>query len=202
MNKEKKLKLSLFCIITALHLLVIFFFVVQVNGALDNGFENAKVMKLANFEEEIPPALPLEPLPPPVEEIAETIVVTETNPDTNIVAAGTLVTTETSNASFNDYLPMHKISNPPVLDEKLLTQAIVYPPIALRSGIEGTVYLELFIDYTGKVRRIVVLKENPPDRGFAEAAIKVFEGFKCKPAFANGKPVSCHIRYPLKFAIK
>jgi protein TonB len=78
----------------------------------------------------------------------------------------------------------------------------VYPPIALRSGIEGRVILELFIDRTGQVQRITILQETPPGRGFGEAAVRAFEGQRCSPAEANGLPVSVRYRYPVSFRIR
>jgi protein TonB len=97
---------------------------------------------------------------------------------------------------------MNKISVPPSFREKEIRDATVYPAIALRSGVEGTVYLELYIDRTGAVKQIKVLKETPPDKGFGEAAMKAFQGIRCTPAYSNGKPVAVRYRYPLRFAIK
>jgi protein TonB len=97
---------------------------------------------------------------------------------------------------------MHRVSIPPKFDERLITQALIYPPIALRSGIEGRVILELFIDRTGRVQRITVLQENPSGRGFGEAAVRAFEGQRCSPAEANGEPVSVRYRYPVAFRIR
>jgi protein TonB len=97
---------------------------------------------------------------------------------------------------------MHKVSVAPKFEERLISSALIYPPIALRSGIEGRVILELFIDRTGTVQRITILQETPPDRGFGEAAIKAFSGLRCTPAFANGEAVSVRYRYPVSFRIK
>jgi protein TonB len=97
---------------------------------------------------------------------------------------------------------MHRISTPPVFSERDILRALVYPPIPLRSGLEGIVYLDLFIDREGLVRRITILREDPPDRGFGEAAVKAFEGMRCKPAEANGQAVGVRYRYPVRFRIR
>jgi protein TonB len=99
-------------------------------------------------------------------------------------------------------MPAHKVSETPRFNEGDLAAAIVYPPIAKRSGIEGRVILELFIDQNGMVQQIRVMREEPPDRGFAEAAVKAFTGRSCVPARANGRPVSCRYRYPVTFKLK
>jgi protein TonB len=198
MTGQQKLKGLLFLAVAALHLIFIFFFAIQVESSLGSASDEARIMKLADIEEEPPPP---EEEPEPeavVEEIAETMIETDTPPDQKVVAAGTLITPRTG----EDYLPMHRVSVRPLFDERLITQALVYPPIALRSGIEGRVILELFIDRTGRVQRIAILQENPPGRGFGEAAVKAFEGQRCRPAEANGEAVSVRYRYPVTFRIK
>jgi protein TonB len=112
------------------------------------------------------------------------------------VAAGTVTAQE------NVYLPMHLISVRPVFIEDDIMADLIYPPIALRSGIEGRVILDLSIDRTGVVRKVVILLEEPEGRGFGEAAVKVFMGRRGEPAMANGEAVACHFRYPLKFQLK
>jgi protein TonB len=80
---------------------------------------------------------------------------------------------------------------------------MVYPSIALRSGIEGQVYLDLFVDRVGVIRQREILRETPPGRGFGEAAINAFKGIRAtEPAMANGQIVAVRYRYPVRFTIK
>jgi len=104
--------------------------------------------------------------------------------------------------SWDDFLPSHKVSDPPRFNERELLGDIIYPPIALRSGIEGMVLLELFTDREGYIRQILILQENPQDRGFGEAAVKAFIGKRGTPAYANGEPVASRYRYPVTFKVK
>jgi protein TonB len=97
---------------------------------------------------------------------------------------------------------MGSISVPPVFSEQDIRRNLVYPSIARRSGIEGLVYLELFIDSRGQVQRINILRENPENRGFGEAAAAAFRGLSCKPAEANGRPVAVRYRYPVRFRLR
>jgi len=175
-----------------LHLLVIFFLVFDTERLVQEEPENARVMKLTDIDE-LPP--PPDPEIPQVEEIAETMIETDIPPVQTVVAAGTLITQD-------NYLPMHQLSSPPQFDANAIASDLVYPPIALRSGIEGRVILELFVDRTGTVQRITILREDPADRGFGDAAVKAFTGRKGKPATANGEPVSARYRYPVTFRIK
>jgi protein TonB len=72
--------------------------------------------------------------------------------------------------------------------------------MALRQGIEGVVYLELYIDKFGNIKKMVVLKD--PGYGFSEAAVKALQGVKFLPAIYDGNPVATKIRYPFRFILQ
>ncbi len=99
-----------------------------------------------------------------------------------------------------EYLPQHKISVPPRMDVEKIRGRITYPPLANRQKIEGVVFLELYIDKEGRIRKIEVLKD--PGYGFAGAAVEALEGMTVEPALANGIPVAVRFRYPIRFTIK
>jgi protein TonB len=105
-----------------------------------------------------------------------------------------------SPAAEPDYLPQFKITDLPVLPVKELLARIEYPPLAAKQGIEATVYLELLIDETGKIRKITVLKD--PGYGFAEVAVNALSGVTCVPAKVAGRAVAVRYRYPVRFALK
>ena len=173
-----------------LHLLVLFLVVFNTQTIVMEAPENARVMKLTDIDEAPPP----EPEIPQVESIAENMVETDVLPEQNVLTAGMFLA--------ESYLPMHQLSTPPQFDASAIASDLIYPPIALRSGIEGRVILELFVDRTGAVQKISILQENPEGRGFGEAAIKAFTGRRGKPAIANGEAVSARYRYPVSFKIK
>jgi protein TonB len=99
-----------------------------------------------------------------------------------------------------EYVPQHKISIVPEIPTKEVLGRIRYPSLALRQEIEGVVYLELFIDTAGVIRKIQVLKD--PGYGFADAAIEALTGIRCKPAISNGSPVAVRYRYPVRFTLQ
>jgi protein TonB len=213
MRKTSLVRLVLFIAVAAFHLLLILFFAVTMDAVTPPKEPPVSVMKLADFEEEIPPPPPPPPEPPPpvpenaVESVAETMIETEETPEDQTAAdPGTLIVPPAPSVqaaeSEEEYLPMHRISVAPVFSERDILADLVYPAIALRSNIEGTVYLDLFIDRRGEVRQITVLREIPPDRGFGEAAVNAFRGRRVKPAEANGVPVGVRYRYPVRFTIK
>jgi protein TonB len=201
---ERRLRFSVFMIASALHVFIIFFVAFDVKTDLGKYIqgdrENARIMKLTDLSE-IPPTPPAVVIPetdiPQVEEIAEMMIETDIPPVQNVVAAGTVVAGQE-----NIYLPMHLLSIMPEFDEDEIIANMVYPPIALRSGIEGRVILDLFIDRTGVVQRAIILREDPEGRGFGESAVKVFMGRKVSPAYANGEAVACRYRYPVRFQLK
>ena len=198
---ERRLRFSVFLIAAGLHVFVIFFIAFDMKNDLEKYIrpdsENARIMKLTDLAE-IPPAPPAPPSPdiPQVEEIAEIMIETDIPPVQTIVAAGTVT------AQDNNYLPMHLLSVIPEFDESDIMADMVYPPIALRSGIEGRVILELIVDRTCVVLRAIVLREEPQGRGFGDAAVKVFMGRRGRPAMANGEAVSCRYRRAVLFTIK
>jgi protein TonB len=208
MLNERILKPVVFIIVAVLHAIIIFFLVFNVNAEVPRVPENARVMKLVDLAEAPPPPSPVRPPPPRTEEIpqvesiAETMIETDVPPEQAVAAAGTLVIPNEAVTVADDYLPMHMISQPPRFDEKKIAADLVYPEIARRSGIEGRVILELFVDRHGVVQQVLILQENPPDRGFGEAAVKAFLGKKGSPAVANGQEVSTRYRYPVSFRIK
>jgi TonB family protein len=195
---EKRLRLLVFAIVAAIHVALLFFFAINVSVKSQAAEESARVMRLTDFEEEPPP--PEEEELPMVESIAEIMIETEIVPDQVVVAPGSL--TVSTAPSWDDYLPIHRVSEPPKFDEREIAAALIYPPIALRSAIEGRVILELFVDKNGLVQQVRILQENPTERGFAEAAVRAFTGRRGTPAYANGEPVSARYRYPVSFRIR
>ena len=143
------------------------------------------------------PEAALQSIDPLAESIEETDkkVQEHSNSGSNL----SIIPSNTGNTSI-EYLPPHKISVPPKIPAEQVLRNLSYPLSAKRQRIEGVVYLELYIDKEGTIRRIVVLKD--PGYGLAEAAIKAFEGVRCIPAEANGVPAPVRYRYPIRFKLR
>lgn len=78
-----------------------------------------------------------------------------------------------------------------------------YPKEAQKLGIEGTVYVKVFVDEKGKVRKAIILKSSGKNVGFDEAALKSAKKGKWHPAKdENGKKVGVWVAYPIKFSLK
>ena len=203
---EKLVRFVIFIFTVLLHIAVIFFIVFETQKNSADAEQPARVMKLTDLAEFVPP--PSTELEIPlIDEIAEIITGTDISPVQEAVAVETLHIFHSQEIIIPSrteevFLPMHQVSVSPFFDERALIADLVYPPIALRSRIEGRVILELFVDRSGTVQRIAILREEPEGRGFGEAAVRAFTNRKGTPGFANGEPVSVRYRYPVRFSIR
>lgn len=91
----------------------------------------------------------------------------------------------------------------PSLPVRLLRQRLHYPQDARRRGIEGVVYLQLYINSKGIVEKVEILHEKPNSSyGFGIAAKNALLGIKGTPAKNNGKAVGVIFRYPVRFTLE
>ena len=76
----------------------------------------------------------------------------------------------------------------------------VYPEIAQEAGIEGTVYIQFFINNKGIVTEAWVQK-GIPNTGLNEAALEAVKKSKWKPAQQRDKKVGVWQTVPVKFEL-
>jgi protein TonB len=76
----------------------------------------------------------------------------------------------------------------------------IYPDVARRLGIEGNLYLELWIDTKGTVRNVIIKKALYPaiDKVAKERAYQL----RFSPAMQNDKPVAVRLAYPVVFRLE
>jgi protein TonB len=209
-NKKDRLRRTgTFVLVSVAHIILLFFIVFSVEVKAGTIEMPASVFKLADIQEALPPALPPKKEEPPPKEpepvempVAETIAETMIEVDEKPPESAPPLPSAAQPSNSDAFLPQNKVSILPSLSEREIRSNLIYPPIALRASIEGTVYLELFIDREGNIKRIRILKEDPPNRGFGEAAVRAFQGLRAKPAQANGEPVAVRYRYPVSFKIR
>jgi len=75
-----------------------------------------------------------------------------------------------------------------------------YPFLAKRDGIEGRVVLRIVVDSEGNAKEAEV-DSAEPEGIFEEAALKVVERYKFRPAMKGGKPVNCIVKLPISFTM-
>jgi len=74
-----------------------------------------------------------------------------------------------------------------------------YPEIALRAGLEGTVYVKMWVDKEGKVRKVVILKSDAEI--FNQPAHDAAMLWVYTPALMQKGPVSVWVAVPFKFRL-
>ena len=74
-----------------------------------------------------------------------------------------------------------------------------YPALAMRAGMEGKVWVKVWVDKQGKAHDVVLLKSDADV--FNGAAIKAAKQFLFEPAQIKGKPVDVWVSIPFKFRL-
>ncbi len=76
-----------------------------------------------------------------------------------------------------------------------------YPNIARVAGIEGKVFLQIFVGKDGKPRKIIVAKSHvTPDCD--RAAVEAAWTYRFQPALQRDKPVGVWVSMPITFKLK
>ena len=77
----------------------------------------------------------------------------------------------------------------------------VYPEMDRQSGIEGTIYVQYYINKKGEVTKATVLKGVPDSEGMDQAALEAVKKSKWKPAKQGDKEVGVWQTIPIKFEL-
>ena len=102
-------------------------------------------------------------------------------------------------AQQDPYLPYAQVMPQPVGGIASIYKHIEYPETAKKDGIEGKVYLLIYIDENGKVNDVKVLKGIGV--GCDEAAVNGIKEVKFIPGKQNGVPVKVKLSLPVKFKL-
>lgn len=81
-----------------------------------------------------------------------------------------------------------------------LQSKIHYPELARKAGIEGSVYVEFYVDEQGNVRNAHVVRGI--GGGCDEEALRVVKQAKFKPGLQRGRPVKVHFSLPVIFRLQ
>ncbi len=93
--------------------------------------------------------------------------------------------------------PFTAVEKEPVV---LLNPAPVYPEIAMRAGLEGTVYVKMWVGRDGSVKRAEVVKST--SEFFNESALAAAHRWTFSPAIMNQTPVSVWVTVPFRFRLR
>ena len=89
-------------------------------------------------------------------------------------------------------MPIHGMSD--------LMKRVVYPEMAVKGNIQGTVYVKASVDEKGNVVAAKVLKGAHPL--LDSAAVKAVRETPFSPGIHEGKPVKSEVTVPIKFSLQ
>ena len=93
-------------------------------------------------------------------------------------------------------VPFYALSDKPVEIKRVNP---VYPELAKKAGIEGTVVVKVLVNTKGDVEQVEILKSHPL---LDESAIEAARQFKFKPAKQRDKFVKVWVSIPFNFKLK
>lgn len=149
-----------------------------------------------------PPPKPPIPIEAPSEDVLQDITMesTELNPNAN-VAPPPLPPEEEKNANEEpQYFVAVEQMPEPIGGIAAIQNKIIYPEIAKRAGVQGTIYVKAYVDKKGDVTKAVILKGI--GAGCDKAALKAVEETKFSPGKQRGKPVNVMVSIPVIFKLQ
>lgn len=75
----------------------------------------------------------------------------------------------------------------------------IYPEIARRAGVEGTVWVNILVDKQGKAKKAIIVKSDAEI--FNEPAIEAALQWLFTPAMMNNGPVTVWVTVPFRFQL-
>lgn len=103
-------------------------------------------------------------------------------------------------ASDDAYLPFAEVMPEPVGGYAAMFKKIVYPDVAKNAGVEGKLYLLVYVNENGGVDDIKVVKSL--GAGCDEAAIKAIKDTKFKPGKNAGVAIKVKLSIPVSFKLQ
>jgi TonB family protein len=75
----------------------------------------------------------------------------------------------------------------------------VYPELAMKAGLEGKVWVKIWVDIDGSAKQVDILKSDSDV--FNQACIDAARQFLFTPAYLKDKPVGVWVSVPFKFKL-
>jgi TonB family protein len=100
---------------------------------------------------------------------------------------------QTSKETAKGYVPYDRA--PEVLNQ----EQPKYPELALKAGLEGSVWIKMWVDTTGRVNQVYVQKSDAEI--FEQASLDAARQWRFKPAILKGKTISTWVTVPFRFKI-
>ncbi len=148
-----------------------------------------------------PPPKPIIPIEVPADAELEdtTIESTELDPKEIITSPPPRTDEEEKEVVHGIYCFTIAKTPQPIGGIEAIQKQIIYPEVAKRAKVQGTVYVEAFIDTNGVVKKTRIIKGI--GAGCDEAAIAAIMKTKFKPGEQRRKPVKTQVTIPLLFKL-
>ena len=157
----------------------------------------------ATKQESAPPPPPKPPIPieAPTDDVLEDIEINDTELDVNeeITAPPPPPVEEKEEAEPVFFVAVEEMPQP-IGGIAAIQKRIKYPEIARRAGVQGRVFVKAFVDETGNVFKVELIKGI--GAGCDDEALKAVKETKFKPGKQRGKPVKVQVSIPILFKIK
>lgn len=144
-----------------------------------------------------PPPRPAVPIPSENDDIPEDLTIEETDLDFEEEPPPPPPPPEQEDVIFVAY----DTEPEPIGGMAAIQKNLVYPEIARRAGVEGTVIIQAVIDRQGNVITTTVIR-SLGNNGCDEAASDAIKKTKWKPALQRDKPVKVQVAIPVIFRLK
>ncbi|MCS6808358.1 MAG: energy transducer TonB [Bacteroidota bacterium] len=96
-----------------------------------------------------------------------------------------------------EFIPVDK---EPYVDLAELQKRVVYPDIARRAGIEGTVNIRVLVDKKGQPKKYII--ESSDSDLLTKAAIDAVMSARFTPAIQGTNPMDCWVSIPINFRLR
>ncbi len=144
-----------------------------------------------------PPPKPLIPIEAPSDEALDDVTIQSTEVDMTKEVAPPPPKQEEDEETY--FIAVEDLPEP-IGGIGAIQSLVVYPEIARRAGVEGTVYVEAFVDESGAVTRTEIKKGI--GAGCDEAASSAVMKAKFKPGKQRGKAVKVRMSIPVRFRLQ
>lgn len=160
--------------------------------------ENVDIPETRQIHRAPPPPRPSIPIATESEEVPDDVTIETTDLDFDKVdlhVPPPPVETAAIEEPEEEILEYFMVEEKPVVIKGV---APVYPPVALKAGIEGTIHLKVLVGKDGMVEQAVVIKGKDI---FQKAALQAVHQYRFKPARQNDRPVKVYLVMPIRFRI-
>lgn len=158
----------------------------------------------ATKQEQAPPPPPKPPIPieAPTDDVLEDVEIesTELDEDAAVTAPPPPPPAEEEEEAEPVFFVAVEQMPEPIGGIGAIQSKIVYPEIAKRAGVQGRVFVKAYVDETGKVNKVELIRGI--GAGCDEAAMQAVHSVMFKPGKQRGKPVKVQVTVPVLFKLQ